>query len=307
MNDAEVFRWMKRFGYLPDVKLSELQKLDTESRDARHGLQLVQSAVYTEEQIGLPDGVLGDYTRATLTQPRCGHPDFPDSEIRGADSRAIAEALQISPEEAQSVKDMHHSLEDSKAIGSGSWPMPCQKEGVTVSYDTSRAPRGLDTDKLFAANAKAYADIGVRLVRHTGGGRANIRVTWEVLQGSVIGLAQFNSQRCSDSIFCKLDPGYFPNFLQVGGLFQHELGHNMNLEHTRGGVMNPSITQFREIVWSPSDPSYRTLTRFFGGEPVDPVPGPGPDPPTPIPVGEGQGVIVFDGQIYEIKQTLKKT
>jgi hypothetical protein len=304
MQDQDVFRWMKRFGYLPEVEVKDIGKLDSRSAVASGGLRLLQSAVYTESQIGLTDGVLGDRTRAALLQPRCGHPDFADPELAdvASVSSLISAGVVEDKEDAISLINMHERLfEMQKAIGSGSWPMPCQKEGITVSWDTSRAPRELDTDKLFDEVAKAYQDIGANVIK--GSGQANIRVWWEVLAGSTIGIAQFNSQRCSDSVFCKLDPGYFPNFMQVGQLLKHEWGHNMNLQHTNGGTMNPSITQATTLAWTKNDPSYRTLERFFGGEPIDP---PDPPEPPPIPTGEGEGMIFYGGVPYEIKQSLKK-
>lgn len=306
MQELEAYQWMKRYGYLPEVPLGDIVRLDTESVVTKTSLRLTQSAVYDVEQVGYADGVLGPRTMAMMTQPRCAHPDFADDELAKAEKTRIAKALSVSVEEAGDIKAMHAALAD-RAIGSGSWPMPCQKEGTYVNWDTTNAPRGLATDRLFEIVAKAYRDIGWNPVRRTSqNDPTNIRVTWEVLRGSTIGLAQFNSRSCRSNVFCKLDPGYNQNFWQVCGLLQHEMGHNCNLEHTRGGVMNPSITRFGDpIQWSRSDPSFRTLQRFFGGEPIDPG-KPDPDP-APGPSGKARGFVTYEnGEFYEIELTHKK-
>ncbi len=298
MDDKQAFRWLKRLGYLPGVRLRHLDNLDRQSVDTRAALEKLQ-LLYGEEAIGSPDGVLGPKTDAVMGQPRCWHPDFPDAGLAAVDLNddqavsRVGRSLELDADLVRCLCGAHGRM--LEAVGSGSWPMPCQKEGVTVSWDTSSAPRGLDTDALWDMVVKAYANIGVRLVKHTGSGQANIRVWWRVLAGSTIGLAEFNNRSCSDSVFCNLDPGYFPNLLQVAELLKHEWGHNMNLQHTRGGTMNPSIMTVRSIEWSRDDPSYRTLARYFGGEPLDPIPQPDP------PVGEltGAGVLTVGGILYK--------
>jgi hypothetical protein len=83
-------------------------------------------------------------------------------------------------------------------------------------------------------------------------------------------------------VTCRLDSSFGPNEATEADLLCHEMGHNMNLNHTRGGIMNPSLSNKTTFDgWTSSDPSWNTLVRFFGGEPVDnpdPNPGPNPDP-----------------------------
>jgi hypothetical protein len=166
-----------------------------------------------------------------------------------------------------------------RAVGSGSWPQPCQKEGVTYSVNEANMPSITAANKveIFTNVIATYAKVGVRLVFYSGSGQANIRVSFRVLAGSTIGLAEFNSRSCSDSVFCYLDSGFNANKFAIMDLLCHEMGHNMNLNHTRGGIMNASlgsVNSFRG--WTPEDPSWNTLKRYFGGEPLDPVPVPGP-------------------------------
>jgi hypothetical protein len=206
-------------------------------------------------------GDLGPATLELLGAERCAVPDYPDP---------------------------------TAAVGTGSWPQPCQKGGVKFNVDLSRCPQPDQVEELLAGCMKAYADVGVRLVRVEPSAGANINVLWQVLAGSTIGLAEYNGESCGDNVFCKLDPGYWPNLRQVQCLLLHEWGHNMNLQHTRGGIMNPSIISVDEFNgWQTfrDDPSVPVLRRYFGGEPLDPVTPPPPPPPTPgpgpiIPVGE---------------------
>lgn len=169
-------------------------------------------------------------------------------------------------------------------IGNGSWPEPCQKAGVTFSFDPANMPsKYKDTfeKNILDFAIRKYAKIGLKLVRHTGSGQANIRIYFKSFFGSTIGMAEFNSESCSDSVFCSISSSFSPNEPTEADLLVHELGHNMNLQHTRGGTMNPSIINQTEFLdWLPSDPSYNTLVRYFGGEPVDVIP-PIPSPTVP--------------------------
>jgi hypothetical protein len=183
--------------------------------------------------------------------------------------------------------------------------MPCQKEGVTFSVDTSRQPPSM-RDRWPAIQLDVvsdYARLGVKLTEVGYGQNANIRISWESLDRvgrGVIGLAEFNNETCSDSIFCKMDPDYYPDDDQIRQLLQHELGHNMNLPHTQGGgIMSPSITD-GWVGFGSSDPSVPRLKRYFGGEPVDPPPPPPPPPPPSPPSGKvvirGEQIVELDGR-----------
>ena len=90
------------------------------------------------------------------------------------------------------------------------------------------------------------------------------------LAGSTIGLAIVGrGQSCRTSIWAKFDPGYQPANVvrEWTSLVKHELGHNMGLSHSQGGVMNPSIIAGLPVSWR-GDPSEPILSRWFGGKPV---------------------------------------
>src|SRR5690606_17463074 len=197
MNDLEIYRWLKKNGYLQGISCADLTNLDQQAIDVRSGTEKLQ-AFYGEHQIGLPDGVIGPKTVKAMEAPRCSHPDFVDPELaavhrEGKDPAPVAEALDLDKEIVQILCEAHAAME---AVGSGSWPMPCQKEGVTYSVDRSRAPNSVDVDRLLEVNVKAYAAVGLKLIPAQSGQQANIRISWRPLQGSVIGLAEFNSRSC---------------------------------------------------------------------------------------------------------------
>ena len=227
-----------------------------------------------QEFNGLPvTGDLGPATLALLGAERCGCPDYPDP---------------------------------TAAVGSGSWEMPCQKDGVTVSVDERGCSYVDWLPEILRDVFAGYAAIGFRL-KKIDSGIGNIHLTFPVLPGQTIGLAQFPSGSCSDRVFCKLDPGYRPNIRQVKGLLFHEIGHNVGLNHQNrgtdeghGGHMHSSIREILEFLgWYTfkNDPSLPFLRRYFGGEPLDPVTPPPPPGPNPI-----LDTFTIAGVSYEIRK-----
>jgi hypothetical protein len=212
-------------------------------------------------------GDLGPATLELLNAERCGLPDYPDP---------------------------------TKAVGSGGWPMPCQKGGVKLHFNKSGMPAVVVPrwDEIVRKVLAAYAEIGLRLVEVQTAGEANIYQTWQGLAGSTIGLAEFNSESCSDRVFCKLDPGYTG---YVASLLAHEIGHNCNLQHrSQGGIMHPSIQRDPDPFTWTRDPSMPDLRRMYGGEPLDPIPQPPPGPgPQPNPV---LATFALAGTSYEIRK-----
>lgn len=300
MNQKQVIKTLWELGYFwcqghPDChEFKVVENMDIDDAPVVAALWSYQQFHYsalnyqTELLYSEPHRVTGNYgeaTKAVMAAPRCPLPDFappPGAKFSYADA------------------DLQNAVLRMQAVGSGSWPMPCQKEGVTFSVDIRRQPDSM-RERWAAIKLSVVADyarLGVKLVEVAFGQRANIRVSWENLsrvgQG-VIGLAEFNNETCSDDIFCKMDPGYYPDDDQIRQLFEHELGHNMNLPHTSGGIMNPSIID-GWVGFVPSDPSVPRLTRFFGGEPIDPPPPP-PPPPTGNLAYEGITVVKQNGVV----------
>lgn len=213
---------------------------------------------------GIADGEFGPATAKLFEVERCGYPDY-----------------EMATEEA----------------GSGSWPSNCRPDhpGVrtfSLQFDKRGMPGYLENiiEPAFDLVRRAYANMGILFLREDGNSKANTLVTWQRGAGW-IGLAIVpSSPRCGERIWAKFDNSYRPSQLldQWARLLAHEFGHNMGMSHSRGGIMNPSITSgpFTPTAWR-GDPSEPTLRRYFGGVPVNiggPGPGPGPDPNPPTGV-----------------------
>ena len=228
-------------------------------------------------RLAVADGEVGPATRALAQLPRCAVPDFvppPGVPFDTGD-----------PELDCMVRSMQRARQ---ATGSGSWPHGCHGtlgvHEVKISYDLGGASAKQRDwwPEIQRRSHIAVAAVGVRLIE-VPVGQANIAVSFRPLGGSVIGLAEFNSETCGDKVFCYLSPNYAPNLEQVLVLLLHENGHNWNLEHRAGNIMNPSILSVKPA-WidragaqvTYQDNSYPTLKNFFGGLPLDP-----PQPPTP--------------------------
>lgn len=269
-DDRRVIEWLYKTGHffspevlqyeITEANLSKLNLKHPAVKAAVHSLQSLDInieylSVKHHGRIALPDGDVGPATRELMLIPRCEVPDF------------------FAPDDPRAA-----------IVGSGSWPMPCQKEGIKLHINTSGMPSSVvakwTTIKKQFINA--YAMMGGKLVEVENENEANILMFFGSFFGGVIGLAEFNSQSCSDIVTCKLSNSYSQ---QDCGLPKHELGHNFNLGHTRGGTMNPSI--LRELdaegKWVPADPSYSTLKGFLGGNPIDDFPPDFPPPPPPSP------------------------
>lgn len=221
-----------------NVRLRDLLRLRLNDR-------IVQDAIYSFQQMGklvVPNfvgGVIDDNTKKLFEIPRCDCPDY--------------------------------ALEK---VGSGSWPQPCQKNGVTYSINKSGMPSKFLTtwdEQIMKPVVEDYANIGLKLIPATTG-QANIRISFRSFIGSTIGLASFNNESCSDSVSCELSTSFSPNEATEADLLKHEMGHNCNLQHTSGGTMNPYIINRETFYkWNSGDPSWNTLVRYFGGEPIGPV------------------------------------
>jgi len=183
-----------------------------------------------------------------------------------------------------------------RKAGRGSWPAGCDPDhpGIhvfTVYFDTRSLPShwGKDGDpnsvfeQAWEKCRRAYARIGILMLRVNSKSKANTSVTW-VRGNGWIGLAQLpNAPGCGSKVWARFDNRYKPSDLvnMLARLLAHEFGHNWKLRHTRGGIMNSSIVRgsFNDDAWV-GDPSQSTLVRYSGGKSID-LDDDGPDPPDP--------------------------
>ena len=304
MNDQDVIRWLWDHGYFWDPNNDVVMSFDDVAN-----LSVTVSTValalssfqiknfgtvnrYTEElysEAHRVTGLCGEATRRATAEPRfCPLPDFtppPSVNLSYADA------------------DLQNAVQRMQATGTGSWPPPCQREGIKFSVDERGMPPEVREywPEVKIAIIRDVGHRGCKLVEVMLGSASHIRVTWEDLdrigQG-VIGLAEFNAEHCNDSVFLKMDPDYHPNVNQIKRLFLHEIGHNLNLPHTpqsEDGIMSPTIGQ-GYAGFIDSDPSVPRLKRFFPGGPISPPPGPPPTEPTGVAL-LGTTSVEIDGKI----------
>lgn len=161
------------------------------------------------------------------------------------------------------------------ATGTGSWK-GCHDVGdfhaATAYIDDQYMPSFLKPvwDKVWERSAAAYAEIGLRWTRVGDRGEANTIISFERGRKSWIGLAVVGqNESCTSTIWAQFLASYNPDdtVAMWTELVMHELGHNASLQHSRGGVMNPSIVRGLPASWK-DDPSEPILRRLYGGEPV---------------------------------------
>ncbi len=227
-------------------------------------------------------GIIGPATRELLELPRCGCPDYGE-EVRPANVQA--------------------------AIGSGSWAR-CHGVGefhaAKAFIDDRYMPSFLKPvwDEVWDKSAAAYAEIGLLWTRTEDRGEANTIIEFERGRKGWIGLAIVGqNESCSSTIWAHFLASYNPSetVAMWTELVLHELGHNASLQHSRGGIMNPSIMRGLDPTWV-GDPSESILRRLYGGKPVGVPEPPTPEPPVPPTPGDlrivgGSGsVVLSNGQ-----------
>jgi hypothetical protein len=181
------------------------------------------------------------------------------------------------------------------AVGTGGWSR-CHGIGnfhaATVYINRSTMPSFLVPvwDQVWANTVAAYDEIGLHFIATDDAQNHNTSLTWVQPDGGWIGLALIGrNQSCASKIWSRYDRNYKGGsspasiVTQWTSLVKHELGHNCGMEHSRGGVMNPSIVNGLPVSWK-GDPSESLLRRWVGGEAI-PDSTPDPDDPVPNPPG----------------------
>ncbi|TWT43051.1 hypothetical protein KOR42_45110 [Thalassoglobus neptunius] len=259
--------FLKRYGYLSDSEDPQsFEDIGLTSAIAKFQ-RFDANVARLKAETGKPlhhDGVLGPATQLVMSMPRCC--------VR--DDSGLAAAIATG-----GWKNCHGAVNEHRMI---------------ADVDVSNMPVFLEPHlhAVLKNVQQAYAEIGLLIIfRGADGidmltkarfdGRANTVISWTRGRGW-IGLAivgNGHNQTCTSEIWAQFDTRYQPTNIvrEWTTLFLHELGHNCGLQHSRGGVMNPSIVNGLSGRWDGSDPSTSILKRWFGGQPVN-VPGGEDDP-----------------------------
>lgn len=256
--------------------------------------QLVRMA-HARELIA--DGDVGPATKSLAMMPRCPMPDVaPPSH---ASFHYGCPGVQRAVESYQNW---------AAATGSGSWPVGCDPKrkdvhSVVVSILTAGFSAGQKAKmaEVLALVEKCEAEMG-QSVRHVLDGdpkQAQHDVRGENIPGGVIGYAYFPTPgTCNQNVVARIDNTFDVDAITLANLYVHEYkGHSDGLEHTNGGIMNPSINVVNPLSWK-GDKHEATKRRFFGGVPIN---APSPPPDDPIPTGKLVMTVEIDDKLNTAK------
>lgn len=250
---------------LPLLHLTDVAVIEAVQNYQRSDANMLPLVVRHHSRLPSYDGDVGPATLALADLKRCPIPDHappPNAAFHYAD-----------PGIQRAVETMQRAAE---AKGSGSWPPagcdPTRTDthSIRVGIDTSRCPAKIKAylDEALMHCSAAYAEIGLAVRYVLDGSKAEIVKKFEPLQGSVIGWNEFPQRgTCNQEVQGRLDTDFQPEMNLWSNLETHETGHGVALEHTNGGIMNPSILLVWPLTWK-GDPSFNTLKGYFGGEPL---------------------------------------
>lgn len=207
-------------------------------------------SLYHNGRAASHDGHIGPATRAILNCLRCEHPDY------GPKARIGAALGTGGWKNCHGASGFHHATFHFDESGMGSHLRPVFEQALQQSI-------------------ASYAELGLKFTRVQQRNGANIQSTFVQNSSGWIGLALIGPGSCNGSLWSQFLASYRGRdvLTEWTTLIKHEWGHNVGLQHSRGGVMNPSILTGLPISWK-NDPSWPILARMYGGQPV---PGAGPE------------------------------
>lgn len=269
--------FLVQFGYLPsDHKVTSWDDIDFTSAVAKFQ-RFDANATAASEHAGrslIADGVVGPATFYAMSLPRCGH----------ADSAAMEEPLIGSGgwRNCHGIEDGHKAIAQ---VYENTCPSHIKPHLVEIMRQTQRAYAQIGLLWIFVRKVgDQYVDMITE--QRVSVSRVNVDISWERGKGwiglAIVGTGPNGNQQCTSKIWAKFDTVYNPRSLvrEQVTLWRHELGHCSSLQHSRGGVMNPSIVNGLAPYWTEDDPSTPILKRLYGGVPIEvPGGGPGPQPP----------------------------
>lgn len=304
--------WDTRYPNLANLDEAAVSKMEGSERDAKDLVASYQSsdinadilvyAFHAGRKIQY-DGDIGPATIGLAEIKRCPLPDIPPPE--GA-------SFDYGNDELNAVVRSQQEAAASGFVGSywrGCDPANPTIHSLVIGIDDRSAGSNYkaNRDKILEARRACAAEIGVAvkfvLNPESTSGLQQYQV-YRNIPGGVIGMNYFpSSNSCGKIPNGSMDSSYDPSNWQLhANLGTHEAeGHGFGFNHTRGGIMNPSIVLVWPLSWK-NGPSWSVAKRYYGGEPLDP-PTPPTDPPTdpgtPAPVLSS---FVLKGVKYEIRE-----
>lgn len=336
---TERLLWAFRHGHGWNPKFPNLRNLDEGRVMKMHGGEedaklLIESFQRIDSNVAMlvaafhgrelqPDGDIGPATEDVMYMRRCAMPDFappPEASFNYFDDD-LNEAVKSYQDWASKFDMSYEQYSQIRAAGgyvggSGSWPKGCDPENPDVhsvvtrlnSSAASTHQKGLMTQILkYVEETEAEIGQSVRHVVNTPVANPQHDCSFKFIPGGVIGYAYFPRPNvCNQTATAVIDNSFDAALAVLAELLTHEYkGHSDGLEHTNGGIMNPSIGRpTKRATWI-GDPSFNTKKRYFGGVAIPTAPGPGPGPgpgPEPTPT---TGVVIR-GQFEVVDKATNK-
>lgn len=301
--------WNPAYPGLRNLDEAAVLKMDGSERDAKDlvasrqasdvNAELLVAAYHAGRAIQY-DGEIGPATRALVDLPRCPLPDHPPPPEAAFDygDPDLNAAVRSQQEFANYVG------------GSGSWPKGCDPQWPDVhsvvtlintgGASASQKERLTEVLKLVEECEAEFGQHLRHVVTPNTYASPQHNVVFGPIPGSVIGYNYFPTPNtCRQTVQGKIDSTFGASAITLANLFVHEYkGHGDGLQHTRGGIMNPSIITINPLSWK-GDPSESIKRRYFGGAPVPSGPTDPPPPTGPKPV---LTTFVLRGVKYEIRE-----
>lgn len=250
------------------------------------------------------DGEVGPATLGLLNIPRCPLPDFPPP--------LGARFHYDDPDLQSAVESMQRAAAEPPIKGPywrGCDPQRPDVHSLVIGIDARNAPPNwrMHQEKILEHRRACAAEIGVAVRFVVNPPSMDGLQQWQVfrgLPGSTIGLNYFpSSGSCGRIPSGSLDTGYDPSDWRLhANLGTHESeGHGFGFNHTRGGIMNPSIVLVWPLSWR-NDPGWSQVTDYYPGKPLDSIPQPPPPQPPGPPSNPVLATFALAGVSYEIRK-----
>jgi hypothetical protein len=279
--------WNPAYPNLQNLDMTSVLKMDGNEQDAKDliasrqasdlNANILVAAFHGGRKIQY-DGDIGPATLALVDVKRCPIPDFPPPPNA---------SFHYDDPELQAVVESQQAA--AAFVGSywkGCDPNHKDIHSLVIGIDIRNAGSNFkaNQERILAARKAIAAEIGVHVKfvinPESMAGLQQYQV-YRNIPGGVIGRNYFPSANsCGKIPNGDMDSSYDPGDWELHvGLGTHESeGHGFGFNHTRGGIMNPSIIK-TPLTWK-NDAAWSQVKRYYPGEPLDIGTPPPPPPPS---------------------------